>query len=80
MVSHFAIGADFGRRLQAEERGRRKDPLGLRNLARHIAAMRRPRSVAELTPEQRVIYAALRQGAEGGLTVSIPVSVQDRRK
>ena len=79
-MTNFAIGADFGRRMQSAERWRRKDPLGLRNLARHIAAKRKPRSVAELTPEQRVIYAALRQGAEGGLTVSIPVSVQYRRK
>jgi len=34
MVSNFAIGADFGRRLQAEERGRRmsKEPFRLRRI------------------------------------------------
>lgn len=53
----------------------------IRHAARQIRTALRPapRRIAELTPEQRVIYAALRQGAEGGLTVSIPVSVQDRR-
>lgn len=58
-------------------------PLWLRAVhavRRMVRIFRRlPRSIAELSPEQRVIYAALRQGVEGGLTVSIPVSVQDRR-
>jgi len=40
-----------------------------------------PRRVSDLTPEQRLVFRALKQGWEGGSTVTIPnaVFVQDRR-
>lgn len=47
--------------------------------ARHEWALARRRHVSELTPDEVLIFAALKAGKEGGKTVQHVVSVQDRR-
>lgn len=47
--------------------------------ARREWALGRRRNVSDLTPDEVLIFAALKAGKEGGKTVQHVVSVQDRR-